>query len=572
MLLFLTLCLCSVLPPVEAEKFIESRFISLVQNRAARILGTSGLDEEQQSKIILNGTNVVGAPVIAMFAQERVAGQRKHHSKHHKHHHRKDSRPADMFDDEDEDDAGDEGEDYDDSFAGKKPLNYRFPEQQEALFVDSSNHPKHHHRKDSGAQDAFDEEDQDDAGDEGGDQDIIHPETVGVDEVLDGGSLTVTDSPEMVTVTYEPEMVDQEMTDAQSQQPPTVVNAEAMQAVAKTQGVMFYMFLANDGFPLLDIWMKHFEGFTRGVDYEMVIHCQDEAACRANPDVKNNFVIATQVPSDYCKEHSLVYPILQMLNVATKRRDHPHITDRFIVMSHNILPVKSFLDSRWTFSRAGSDFCLVHDLTQDEVTPVCSMDMKQCMVKHISWSVFDRETAERIVEVGKNSAQQLPIEWTPLKERVKLTAAANSRFEGCIDEWWFFSAAYGYVDLSPMYEREMEASRTGEFLEESLPGYHARCNTYQIWKPDYKGTEFIMINQTWEEVIRSRPTSMSLMDMGGPFGPHVFETVSVALLDKMKKSGFVFFREVDGDFKFESDSNEDQQLSRAELYSKYVFS
>jgi hypothetical protein len=183
---------------------------------------------------------------------------------------------------------------------------------------------------------------------------------------------------------------------------------------------LYFLFMAHDNLPNLQIWRKFFAGAARHTDYEAFLHCTDLAACHENHrDLLDTFTAIDTVESKWCS--NLVAPMNALLAAAARGNESEvfegHEMDKFVFVSETTVPVKSFADVQkklLVHDGPTSNFCMEH------WNEWAWYKGKYVLAKHSQWMVLSREHAMKALTVEKEVSpehlfrQMTPLRWFPL--------------------------------------------------------------------------------------------------------------------------------------------------------------
>mmetsp|Transcript_71657 Transcript_71657/g.131209 ORF Transcript_71657/g.131209 Transcript_71657/m.131209 type:complete len:397 (-) Transcript_71657:39-1229(-) len=311
---------------------------------------------------------------------------------------------------------------------------------------------------------------------------------------------------------------------------------------------IFFLFLANDGLPNEEIWLRFLAPAKHGVDYEAFLHCQNEVACRKNVSSQELFHIVPTVPSKWCED--LVSPMDALLQAALSTSSASTDVDSFTFVSDTTVPVKPFqtIWQRMTLDRAnGSSFCIsprhwwgVSDLNRSIV------------VKHQQWLTLSRAHANRVVanrDKMRNLVQVTSPEdfilgdyLTPYYQKTLGKFLPRARLNGCLDEYLYFALVYGFVDnqSAVALPGSSAAGFTGNPLNITEAGaqeYQGQCDTLSFFG---YGSDF---KQVAGELEADGLTQLELS--WSEKHPASFQTLSNTSLKVLRRSKFLFARKID---------------------------
>lgn len=351
---------------------------------------------------------------------------------------------------------------------------------------------------------------------------------------------------------------------------------------------LFFLFMARDKLPNERVWARFFSRASRGTDYEVLVHCTDETACKQSIQDLHTFRVIPRIPSKWCED--LVSPMNALLVHALSLGRHgqgfgerealsPH--DKFIFVSDTTVPVKKFESVQQQLGNAdgaNSSFCIRPWWTWawHNATDVA--------VKHDQWLVLSRAHVGRAL-LSKEGPRVMhrhltPLHWANVEwlarglwniNRMVLQRIMSSRFagwivtapfpSGCIDEYWHFASVFGYLD------------RTLGTTGVSIPGLSSgrltmdentsrrtqgRCDTYVRFNHDDQFPELT------EELEQAADT---IWETAKTFKhPGRFERLSQDSLSVLRNSPFLFARKVDSETSFAGD------MALHDAFDSFIFS
>jgi len=363
---------------------------------------------------------------------------------------------------------------------------------------------------------------------------------------------------------------------------------------AKIQGKLFFLFLARDSLPNEQIWMNFFAFGKQGVDYETLVHCTNESACRKTLGSRHSaFTLIPTTSSAWCTD--LVSPMNALLKVAMKSEGGtPH--DKFVFLSESTVPIKSFQHVQHQLlveDGIGSSFC-IHPWSAwawHEGTDVA--------VKHDQWIVLNREHAQHSLEFADQAPLTFlrtltPLVWSPseltlgkvewlargmylLSHDFTLRLLGSIYFSvlhlaawigppyvgGCADEFWHFAAAFDFVDRRAGASGLAISGLSGspQLVMNELT-YHnttqGRCHTYTHFRPD--ADHFA----AFTAVLHGTPGTKLATAHDGKH-PTRFEQLSEQSMAAFQQSPFLFVRKVDDHTSFNG------PFKLSEAFDHYIF-
>lgn len=105
-------------------------------------------------------------------------------------------------------------------------------------------------------------------------------------------------------------------------------------------GKLFFLIMAKNGLPHEDLWTRFFNQGA-STEYAVFVHCEDQQSCTSSIADKAVYQLVNTVKSKYCVD--LVNPAQALMQAALHDTScEPHPNDRFLLVSHNSVPVKPF--------------------------------------------------------------------------------------------------------------------------------------------------------------------------------------------------------------------------------------
>jgi len=344
-----------------------------------------------------------------------------------------------------------------------------------------------------------------------------------------------------------------------------------------TQPRLFFLFMAHDRLPNLELWDRFFKNAVRGLDYETFVHCSDLKGCLRNqPNLLQFYQPVKTVDSQWCID--LVSPMNALLSEAlvgkTKGPRAGSPLDKFIFVSHNTVPIKSFsyvqnklIMKDWQ----KSNFCI------EPWDGWAWYKGKYVLAKHSQWLTLSRAHAEKALDL-KVTPQHLFRQMAPVttwgrwdwsakllwKVRQKTVALTHSPIldsilsllmpavRGCADEWWHLAAVVGAFDPK-------QAAHTGVDIKSVQNGmltmkdeirhqHQGVCDTYAVI------TEFDR-DDGISQILQDEEDTSTMHGTGSFLRPHIhagtFSSMSAKFLNALHKSAYLFARKIDNSTKYD---------------------
>lgn len=343
---------------------------------------------------------------------------------------------------------------------------------------------------------------------------------------------------------------------------------------ATTAGKVLFLFLADDSLPNEEIWIRFFATAQRGLDFEALVHCRNESACKQGVGSRGLFQVISTVPSKWCED--LVSPMNALLQAALSVGGAASGADSFTFISDTTVPVKPFktVSQRMALDRMqGSSFC---------VAPKADwgiLDSNHSLVlKHSQWLTLSRQHASRVV-ASKHRMRNLMQLATPDVFEETFGGFITNAYQfslgkvfgriplnGCLDEYSYFASVYGFRDGGdedvwqkpvlgelPVGQWDMSDSSTQDF--------QGQCDTFVYWG---YGKQF---SKLADELKADDATGLELPVWGHP--AH-FTNLSAMSLNNLYKSDFLFARKIDSR-SVRAVGQGAAFLSLPDAFDKYVF-
>jgi hypothetical protein len=366
---------------------------------------------------------------------------------------------------------------------------------------------------------------------------------------------------------------------------------------------IFFLFLVNRQLASEDIWLKFFPPARQGIDYEVIVHCQDEPHCKKSfrsPDV---FRVIPTVASKWCDD--LVSPMDALLAAGLETsKGNPR--DQFVFLSDTTVPVKPFhevyknLVGAVEGSPPESSFCVTPDnwwATKD-----IEHQRPHLAIKHYQWVVLTRDHAVRVVNSRKDF-RNLTDTLTPLHSWAgpALTSAIQHTIghwkklrlhpTGCLDEYLYFALVFGFPQSYRGHPQGMTHARVkfnddlnSEDLTARAPSaepdlrihgfrgspltvhgeaardFQGACHTFDFFG---YGRDF----QVLVDLMQADGTTQIELPQHGKFHPARFQTLTPASLTQLRKSDYLFARKVDNNTQFKGPG----EMPLAEAFNSFIF-
>lgn len=326
--------------------------------------------------------------------------------------------------------------------------------------------------------------------------------------------------------------------------PPLVVDSRNATGAAGSLGMekvmnsevkpqVFFLFMAYSSINHMSIWERFFDGGDRGVDYTVLVHCVNEAACRKNLEAYPRFLVIPSVRTSYC--HDLVSGMNALLKSALVVGGIGSPFDKFVFISDSTLPVKplSFVREQLTGDQS-SDFCIFPRNEWAEVHEANSSSVRIAPKTH-QWMVLSRKHAELSVE---KSGQNLDL----MKQLQLNMQHGSSKYTntGCLDEFWHFATIYNSLQIKPGNEVLPVEDFNGGPLSTGSFEIQGRCDTFVQWVRRASGMTNNMTHLAQAMTVDAG-TDLAPATQARPGSIHRFGRAS---LKALRKSAFLFVRKV----------------------------
>lgn len=343
---------------------------------------------------------------------------------------------------------------------------------------------------------------------------------------------------------------------------------------ATTAGKVFFLFLADDSLPNEEIWIRFFATAQRGLDFEALVHCRNESACKQGVGSRGLFQVISTVPSKWCED--LVSPMNALLQAALSVGGAASGADSFTFISDTTVPVKPFktVSQRMALDRMqGSSFCVAPKadwgILDSNHSPV---------VKHSQWLTLSRRHASRVVAIGYRMRNLMHLA-TPdaveetfggfITDTYQFTLGkvfGRIPINGCLDEFSYFASVYGFRDggddkdvwQKPVLGVVGQLSMSDNISTQDFQG---QCDTFVYWG---YGKQF---SKLAGELKADTATGLELPLWGHPA---YFTNLSAMSLTNLYKSDFLFARKLDSR-SVRAVSQGAAFLSLPDAFDKYVF-
>eukprot|EP00404_Azadinium_spinosum_P004248 CAMPEP_0180472272 /NCGR_PEP_ID=MMETSP1036_2-20121128/29553_1 /TAXON_ID=632150 /ORGANISM="Azadinium spinosum, Strain 3D9" /LENGTH=242 /DNA_ID=CAMNT_0022479507 /DNA_START=455 /DNA_END=1180 /DNA_ORIENTATION=- len=235
-----------------------------------------------------------------------------------------------------------------------------------------------------------------------------------------------------------------------------------------------------------------------------------------------------------------------LFSAALEKRVQTNIHDKFLILSHNSVPVKPFSAVRNVLIAGTSSF----------VQPVPSNKNKNCGKKTSQWIILNPDHAQAYVD---DDAHLHYWEWDDI--------CAEPR--GCLDEYYTLATIFGKRGLA-------WRGRLNDLKEEHNVEF--RDIMYIDFSQDHMGAHALEEANLLSN-ISSYPNFVAELSISGtsqgtnsmgPLGPAEIDKVSAKALTKFRESDYLFFRKIE-DPGFATFKSDHETLSLPDAFQKYVF-
>lgn len=322
-----------------------------------------------------------------------------------------------------------------------------------------------------------------------------------------------------------------------------------------SEGIVHFLFLANDSIAHPEIWGQFFAAAPRD-SWRVWVHCKHEALCASSrlfeevPEAQ----LVPAVATEYCTD--LVTGMAQLLRVSSAHGT-PGVSEKFAFVGDTTLPVKPFavVYGALMAHPEESDFC-VHPSDSWRSADVNGTTF--LLVKHSQWVVLGKRHAEDLLR------RWVPVDhgnWQVPVKAGRLPEGGNSsilhwKFRGswqsgvCTDEWAPLATLFGTLEAAP---------GPGESAEQILPGFgtlrtesaeaQGRCRTFVL--PDSHRN---FLGALAEPILRAAEGDPQQVRVRGHDGdpakgthPMSFVSAGSVTLNSLRASPFLFARKFPAD-------------------------
>mmetsp|Transcript_23344 Transcript_23344/g.66493 ORF Transcript_23344/g.66493 Transcript_23344/m.66493 type:complete len:431 (-) Transcript_23344:78-1370(-) len=347
---------------------------------------------------------------------------------------------------------------------------------------------------------------------------------------------------------------------------------------------LFFLFMARDALPNEQVWTRFFAAASAGTEYEVLVHCTNEARCRKTIQDQTKFQLIPTSPSKWCTD--LVSPMNALLQHALSS-DGPglskagHAYDKFIFLSDTTVPVKPFRHVQQMLGYgdgSNSSFCIRPWWTW------AWHDATDVAVKHDQWFILSREHVLKALAAKEGPQlmhrQLTPLHWASVEWLARglynfntriLKRILSARFSGwivtapfasgCIDEYWHFASVFGFVDRDRgSLGVDVPGLSSGRLVmdESTAKQTQGRCDTYVRFDRIDVFPEFTEALEEAADTIWEQSKSFK--------HPGRFEQLSEDSLHILRDSPFLFTRKVD------SETNFAGGMTLPDAFDTFVFS
>eukprot|EP00930_Biecheleria_cincta_P025383 TRINITY_DN18081_c0_g2_i1.p1 TRINITY_DN18081_c0_g2~~TRINITY_DN18081_c0_g2_i1.p1 ORF type:complete len:411 (-),score=65.18 TRINITY_DN18081_c0_g2_i1:11-1243(-) len=352
-------------------------------------------------------------------------------------------------------------------------------------------------------------------------------------------------------------------------------NVTGSNNTATTGGKVFFLFLADDSLPNEEIWIRFFAPARPGLDFEALVHCRNELACRQGVGSRGLFQVIPTVPSTWCED--LVSPMNALLQAALRVDGAAAAeADSFTFISDTTVPVKplkTVLQRMALDRRRGSSFCIAPKASWGVLDSNHS-----AVVKHSQWLTLSRQHARRVVASTHRMRNLMELATPNVMDEMLgqyLTTAYQSTLgkvfgrmplNGCLDEYLYFALVYGFSDggdngtwPKPVLD-DLHAGQLN-MADSSAQDFQGQCDTFVYWG---YGKQFSKL------AAELRADSATHLEIPLWAHPAYFTNLSTMALRSLYKSDFLFARKIDSRFvRFVGQGAAATSLTDA--FDKYIF-
>mmetsp|Transcript_120566 Transcript_120566/g.375381 ORF Transcript_120566/g.375381 Transcript_120566/m.375381 type:complete len:483 (+) Transcript_120566:87-1535(+) len=309
-------------------------------------------------------------------------------------------------------------------------------------------------------------------------------------------------------------------------------------AAAGAPGVkpqLFFLFMVYVKINNEEVWDRFFSSAVRGIDYQALVHCKSEAACKSNIKSLRRFEIISSVATAYC--FNLVGGMNALLKAALLRAGAGTPFDKFVFVSDSTLPVKPFpYVYRHLTGDSDSDFCVFPrnewaEVSETYLNAPLRTPVRRVAVKHHQWIILSRRhAAESVKREGDHQ---------DLMEEFQLNMGFGNT--GCLDEFWHFLVIYRALELTGRPETVHLEGFGGGPLSTTMSEVQGRCRTFAHWVPRASGAAN---NATFLAGALSRDPGTD-MAPASETRPASIARLSQPSLAELRSSPFLFVRKVE---------------------------
>eukprot|EP00933_Yihiella_yeosuensis_P016446 TRINITY_DN14053_c0_g1_i1.p1 TRINITY_DN14053_c0_g1~~TRINITY_DN14053_c0_g1_i1.p1 ORF type:complete len:471 (-),score=84.68 TRINITY_DN14053_c0_g1_i1:81-1493(-) len=344
------------------------------------------------------------------------------------------------------------------------------------------------------------------------------------------------------------------------------INGNKLQAKAK----VFFLFMLRDGILHPEVWESFFAAGEQGIDYEALVHCKNETACRADKGLAK-FRIIPSVKTEYCTNlvsgmNTLLYHALSL----PPGNEH----DKFTYVSESTLPAKPFKSVyEQLTSDSNSAFCVQPrsgwPVWSGKSAPESEV---RFAVKTSQWMTLSRSHGQALVR--RAASDDLQVNQMRLMTDLRLNTLWPGSAYGCLDEFWAFNALTGGVNtsffkfLANATEVALQAGAyelAGEDLSALSITQQGRCDTFVYWDSDDDDGNFSNATQLGQAMKADGDTL--ILRTGEWSHPSTLYSIGQDSLIALRKSRYLFVRKVS-----ENCTANGTNKPFAEAYKSIVFS
>lgn len=316
-------------------------------------------------------------------------------------------------------------------------------------------------------------------------------------------------------------------------------NASAVHEFGKPK--VYFLFLAVDKISNLKVWLNFFAAAPRS-EYRALVHCKKES-CKTSLGGTVMQVVPT-VPSFYCTD--LVSPMNQLLAQALQAEPVGHVMDKFAFVSDSTLPAKPFSEVYASLtSRRGCSFCL---FPSKEWADIPASGMIDVVPKHHQWITLDRRHAAYTVRQWSSGHLHDFMRRFHMNT-VAYTTANNSfadgRNFGCLDEFWYMAAIWGFIHQGAGYQQREVALPDfagGPIQVAGHAGWQGRCDTFVIWAKYLHTSVGTGVGTNGFARLYASLDASSAPHLGNHMRPGWWDKLSTEGMRSIRRSDFLFVR------------------------------